>query len=143
MKNKKRSKRGYYTVLIIFLFAVLTVHLLILLNRDAGQSENMDKKIAEVQVEIENIRNKNLKLRKQAELLKNGQYVEKIAREELGMVKKDEIALLEIKNKEGKSEEDEDLKNNQKQTGTIELFKKNMEDFFNKLFHTISIKQYR
>ena len=143
MKSKKRSKKVYYAVIILFLFAVLTIHLLFMLNRDVHEIEKMDKKIADIQVDIEHVRNKNLKLRKQAELLENGQYVEKIAREELGMVKKDEIALLEIKNKEEKNEEDEDMKNNQKQPGTIELFRKNMEDFFSKLFHTISIKQYR
>ena len=86
---------------------------------------------------------KKAKQTKEIQELKQGPYIEKIAREQLGMIKKDEIALIKIKkSSEGNSEvPEEKAKAAKKKISTLELCKKNIEDFFITLFHTISIKK--
>jgi len=56
------------------------------------------------------------------------------------------VALIKLNKNDEKKELDEnyvekDEKDEKKSSGTLELFKKNVEEFFNTLFGTISIKE--
>lgn len=145
MKERKSKKRFYYTILLLSIFIVLTVELVMVLNRSSVQAEKMDKKISQMEGHIDKLREENGVLRKQIGQLESGEYIEKIAREELGMVKNNEIALVEINNNtenivdniEGR----EGTQSIRRTPGTIELSKKSVKDFFNKLFNSISIKE--
>ncbi|HPZ08731.1 MAG TPA: septum formation initiator family protein [Candidatus Eremiobacteraeota bacterium] len=146
MKQKSGKKKLYYTIIIISIFILLAGNIILIYYRDSQQVEKMDDKIAQVQIKIDLLREENLKLRRQSEKLQNGQYIEKIAREELGMVKKDEMAIIEIDNLNNertnlKKQEVEKVKQTKKTPNTIELSKKSVEEFFDKVFNTISIKK--
>jgi len=84
-------------------FILFTMHMIMLFNKENEQLDRMDKKIAQTEGEIDKIREKNARLRTRIELLEKGPYIEKIAREKLGMVKEDEVALIKLnKNDEKK-----------------------------------------
>lgn len=143
---KKNKKRFYYTILILSLFIILTVEILIVLNKTSIQAEKMDKKICQMENHIDKLRDRNGVLRKQIGQLENGEYIEKIAREELGMVKNNEIALVAINNSPSSDIADniegrEGTQSIRRTPGTIELSKKSVKDFFDKLFNSISIKE--
>ncbi len=143
---KKSKKRFYYTVLLLSLFSILTVNLLMVLSRTSIQTDKMDKKICQMENHIDKLREENGVLRKQIGQLENGEYIEKIAREELGMVKNNEIALVEINNSSKNNIVDniegrEGTQSIRTTPGTIELSKKSVKDFFDKLFNSISIKE--
>jgi len=143
---KKNKKRFYYTILILSLFIILTVEILIVLNKTSIQAEKMDKKICQMENHIDKLRDRNGVLRKQIGQLENGEYIEKIAREELGMVKNNEIALVAINNSPRSDIADniegrEGTQSIRRTPGTIELSKKSVKDFFDKLFNSISIKE--
>jgi len=146
MKERRIKKRFYYTILLLSIFTILTVELLMVLNRSSMQAEKMDKKISQMQGNIDSLREENGVLRKQIGQLENGEYIEKIAREELGMVKNNEIALVEINNHPKSNITDniegrEGTQSIRRTPGTIELSKKSVKDFFNKVFNSISIKE--
>ncbi|MEQ8190975.1 MAG: septum formation initiator family protein [Candidatus Eremiobacterota bacterium] len=143
---KKNKKRFYYTILILSLFIILTVEMLMVLNKTSVQHEKMDKKICQMENHIDKLRDRNGVLRKQIGQLENGEYIEKIAREELGMVKNNEIALVAINNSPSSDIADniegrEGTQSIRRTPGTIELSKKSVKDFFDKLFNSISIKE--
>lgn len=143
---KKNKKRFYYTILILSLFIILTVEMLMVLNKTSVQHEKMDKKICQMENHIDKLRDRNGVLRKQIGQLENGEYIEKIAREELGMVKNNEIALVAINNSPSSDIADniegrEGTQSIRRTPGTIELSKKSVKDFFDKPFNSISIKE--
>jgi len=146
MKKRIKWKKIYYTIIVMCFFILFTMHMIMLFNKENEQLDRMDKKIAQTEGEIDKIREKNARLRTRIELLEKGPYIEKIAREKLGMVKEDEVALIKLNKNDEKKELDEnyvekDEKDEKKSSGTLELFKKNVEEFFNTLFGTISIKE--
>jgi len=143
---KKSKKRFYYTVLLLSLFSILTVNLIMVLNRTSIEADKMDKKICQMENHIDKLREENGVLRKQIGQLEDGEYIEKIAREELGMVKNNEIALVEINSGQKNNIADniegrEGTQSIRRTPGTIELSKKSVKDFFDKLFNSISIKE--
>ena len=143
---KRNKKRFYYTLLLLSLFSLLTVNLLMVLNRTSIESDKMDKKICYMENHIDKLREENGVLRKQIGQLEDGEYIEKIAREELGMVKNNEIALVEINSGQKNNIADniegrEGTQSIRRTPGTIELSKKSVKDFFDKLFNSISIKE--
>ncbi len=143
---KKSKKRFYYTVLLLSLFSILTVNLIMVLNRTSIEADKMDKKICQMENNIDKLREENGALRKQIGQLEDGEYIEKIAREELGMVKNNEIALVEINSGQKNNIADniegrEGTQSIRRTPSTIELSKKSVKDFFDKLFNSISIKE--
>lgn len=146
MKKRIKWKKIYYTIIVMCFFVLFTVHMIMLFNKENEQLDRMDKKITQTEGEIDKIRDKNARIRTKIELLEKGPYIEKIAREKLGMVKEDEVALVKLNKNEEKKEFHENYgekeeKDGKKSSGTVELFKKNVEDFFHTLFGTISIKE--
>jgi len=143
---QKSKKRFYYTVLLLSLFSILTVNLIMVLNRTSIEADKMDKKICQMENNIDKLREENGALRKQIGQLEDGEYIEKIAREELGMVKNNEIALVEINSGQKNNIADniegrEGTQSIRRTPSTIELSKKSVKDFFDKLFNSISIKE--
>ena len=144
MNKKVNRKKIFYTIIILCLFVLLMARLTMLLNKKAEQQEEMDKKLAEIQMDIDELREKNSQLRKRIELLEEGPYIEKVAREQLGMVKEDEVALIKLgeeKNKEDITVDSKKNKEAKKSLSTFELCKKNIAEFFGNIFKTISIKE--
>lgn len=142
MKKKKKKSLLFYTSIIFVVSILLTSHLLIVIYRNYRDSMKMDEKTLELNNQIDVLRETNMKLKKQKHLLENGQYIEKVAREQLGMVKKDEIPLIELNNQyKENSMNYVQNKSVLKNSDTMETFYKNLKDNFKKLFTTISIKQ--
>jgi len=144
MKKKKKKSLLFYAS-IIFVFSIfLTSHLLIVIYRNYCDGIKMDEKTQELNNQIDVLREKNMKLKKQKHLLENGQYIEKVAREQLGMVKKDEIPLVELNNQYNENRTNYVQDKNaisKKNPDTMETFYKNIKENFRKFFATISIKQ--
>ncbi|MEQ8223348.1 MAG: septum formation initiator family protein, partial [Candidatus Eremiobacterota bacterium] len=139
---KKSKKRFYYTVLLLSLFSILSVNLVMVLKRTSIEADKMDKKICQMENHIDKLREENGVLRKQIGQLEDGEYIEKIAREELGMVKNNEIALVEINSGQKNNIADniegrEGTQSIRRTPSTIELSKKSVKDFFDKLFNSI------
>lgn len=141
--HKKNGKKIIYSIIILTIFILLMARIFIIIKKDAEKLDKVNEKIAQTESDIDLLREKNIKLRKQIHMLKKGPYIEKIAREQLGMVKKDELALIKInESNENKEEKKEDNKKPVKKSpGTFELCKKNISEFFSNLFNTISIKE--
>lgn len=84
-KRKKRFKIRHLILLVIVIFLVVTITKQQLkINKIKGEQ-------AMVEAQIQEALKEQQELKKQIELLKTDSYIEKIARDELGLVKPGEI----------------------------------------------------
>lgn len=90
MSKRKNSKLGLILVMILFIyFAYIAV----------GQQKvlySKDIEMKKVQSKIDEEKKENEKLKKEKDLLNSDEYVEKTAREKLGMVKQGERVYVDI-----------------------------------------------
>lgn len=90
MKKNKKSTVGVYVLLVIFLYlSYITVSQQKLLYAKGLELVRIEDKI-EHEKELNEI------LAKEKEMIQSDEYVEKIAREKLGMVKKNERVYVDI-----------------------------------------------
>jgi len=96
MKSLKRKIKLLFLSLIIF----LVVYLTIFGNNGILKIRQIEQETKRVQQASENLKTENEKLKKEINLLQqDDKYIEKIAREELGMVQPDEIIVKKAKTK--------------------------------------------
>lgn len=90
MSKRKKSGFGVFVLLAIFLYlsyeAVGQQKLLYAKNLEKSKIESKIKEETKV----------NEELKKEKEMINNDEYIEKVAREKLGMVKKDERVFVDI-----------------------------------------------
>ena len=98
MKNKKNVRKANKLPLILLLSAAS-----FMLIRGAmfqpQISDNMDT-IAELQSKIDYERQRAEEIDNMRENVNSDEYIEKIAREKLGMIRKDEIVFIDVTGKE-------------------------------------------
>lgn len=90
MKKNKKSRFGFVVLLVIFVYFAYIF---------AGQQETLFKKGAEldrINEKINEEEKENEKLAREQEQINSDEYIEKIAREKLGMVKKGERVYYDI-----------------------------------------------
>lgn len=73
----------------------------------------LESQIEYLHNEIRKAREKNYKLKTELDNLNNLEYIEKIAREELGLVKPGELLLIPVEDKTEKNNEKDGIKNGQ------------------------------
>jgi len=78
-------------VLLLLLF-----YIVFLFSDKYAQILQLKEDIKKLETEVENLKSKNSSLLSEIELLKDDDYIEKIAREELGLSKPDEIIFKAI-----------------------------------------------
>lgn len=94
--SKRRNKRGVRLIHVFLIFLVLYVA--IVLNHQRGLMKNLDSKKVMNQAEVDKLEKEIEALNKEIESSDSLEFVEKIARDELGMVKPREIIYID-KNK--------------------------------------------
>ena len=89
MNKRKKTNWGLFLVIIVLIyFTYLAI----------GQQKTLDAKALEIKSQQEKLQQEtitNEKLNKQIEILSSDEYIEKVAREKLGMVKKGERVFLD------------------------------------------------
>jgi len=97
MKKLKAKVQFLLLIFFIFLIAYWTVF------GDNGilKLRKVEQESEKVKAASEKIKTENERLKKEIKLLQEGKYVEKVAREELGMTSKDEI-IFKKKQDDGK-----------------------------------------
>jgi Septum formation initiator. len=86
MKGKKKL-RPFLVIVILLYISYIFVRQQITMN-------NMKKELAEKQNKYNQLTDKNLNLKDELELSKTDAYMEKLARERLGLIKKGEIPVV-------------------------------------------------
>ncbi len=90
MRKRKKSKLGLVVLMVIFIYFAYTA---------AGQQKILymkDADLKKVQSKIDEETEENQKLKEEQKALDSDEYVEKIAREKLGMVKTGERVYYDI-----------------------------------------------
>lgn len=90
MRKRKKSKLGLVVLMVIFIYFAYTA---------VGQQKILymkDAELKKVQSKIDEETEENQKLKEQQKALDSDEYVEKIAREKLGMVKTGERVYYDI-----------------------------------------------
>jgi len=93
MRNKKQSAlsklKKISLIVIVILFAVLVIYAF---TPCVIEQRKLNKQIANLENEIERVRESNKKLAKEISALKNDPlYIEKLARKELGLIRSGEV----------------------------------------------------
>lgn len=86
-------KKRRFDIFIIILFAALGYFIYIAVNQQIYIS-NIEQERAAIQTRFEEEQAKNKELSEEKQALQDPAYIEKIAREELGMTRKDEIPYV-------------------------------------------------
>ena len=89
MKNEKSNKNFSKFYFFVMVFMVLSFSLYLFYKYNSLLKYN--EKIAELNTSIEVAKKESRELNKQKEYKKSDEYIERIARDKLGMVKKNEI----------------------------------------------------
>lgn len=88
--GKKKQKSIYYKGVIV-IFGVFMCYFSVLFINQHIQRNEMESRLFELREEIKEVKNINEELQKEVELLYNPEYIESLARKELGLIKSDEI----------------------------------------------------
>lgn len=89
-------KSIFHSKIIWVLILLLIFYIVFLFSDKYAKILQLKEDIKKLESEIGDLRFKNNKLSQEVELLKGDEYVEKIAREELGLSKPDEIIFKAI-----------------------------------------------
>jgi len=79
------------------LILILIFYIVFLFSDKYARTLQLKEDIKRLESQIEELENKNKNLSEKVELLKSEKYIEKIAREKLGLTKPDEILIKGIK----------------------------------------------
>ena len=88
--KKKLTFTNIILILLISIFCISFIRQELAINR-------IDKQIVEKQKELEKLKETNDKLKNEAEMTSSDEYIEKQARERLGMIKPGEKVVIEEK----------------------------------------------
>lgn len=90
MRKRKKSKFGIILLTIVFIYFAYTV----VGQQKIINSKNLD--MIKIQSKIDQENKENEKLKKEKDQLNSDEYIEKTAREKLGMVKRNERVYVDI-----------------------------------------------
>lgn len=94
-RTKKNTKRKSHTGLIMFMFVIVFTSIVGISYAYQTTKYNelleIEKKLTE---QIEEEKQKNFEYKNQQEYYKSDAYIEKIAREQLGLIKPDELVIV-------------------------------------------------
>jgi len=88
--GKKKQKSIYYKGVIV-IFGIFMCYFSVLFINQHMQRNEMESRLFELREEIKVVKSINEELQKEVELLYNPEYIESLARKELGLIKPDEI----------------------------------------------------
>ncbi len=86
----------FHSKIIFALILLLIFYVVFLFSNKYAKILQLKEDIKELESEIEDLKLRNYNLSQEVELLKGDKYIEKIAREELGLGKPDEIIFKAI-----------------------------------------------
>ncbi|MCF8010103.1 MAG: septum formation initiator family protein [Clostridiales bacterium] len=94
-KRKLNFKKSKLPVLVLILLLAYTVFSL---STSFDNLYALQKDVNQIQTEIDDLKDKNSKLKQKLENVNSDEYVEKMAREKLGMIKAGETKVVPVKN---------------------------------------------
>lgn len=97
LQNKKRKKPIRIRHIIIFLVVVNIAYTLIAQYITIRKSKAQE---AQIKAQIEQTKEENRRLKEELELMQSDEYMEKLARERLGLIKPGEVSFVDVNNKE-------------------------------------------
>ena len=93
MKSKRRKTRKAIFIIAVFTFLVYFSYNFLCTKKTISSMEN---ELNELKIEIDELSNENEELSNFKDEVDNIEYVEKVAREKLGMIKEDEKIFIDI-----------------------------------------------
>lgn len=92
MRNKKQNASNLKKILLVVIFILFAVLVIYAFTPCVIERRKLSKQIANLENEIERVRESNKKLAKEISALKNDSlYIEKLARKELGLIRSGEV----------------------------------------------------
>lgn len=92
-KNNKKISSRMGVMVVICCLALLAVAVLYKANSLEGQKKELQAQAAELQQQLDDAKQKHKDLEKKEEYMKTDEYVEEVARTQLGLVYPDEIVI--------------------------------------------------
>lgn len=92
--ERKYTKRKFSIPILVM--ACVFMYLAISLSGEVQKLNAMRHNVAEIEYQMEQLQNKNAELHKTLELMKTNDYVEQVARENLGLVKPGESIIVPV-----------------------------------------------
>jgi len=111
--SRRKSKDKKFTVshfLIIWLIALFVLNFFLYFNKKKNEFKEKTKEIVTLEAEIMQLKQKKSSLEQEIYYLNTDKGIEDTARKKLGLVKKNEIAVIVLDEKNRKIENFEDLK---------------------------------
>lgn len=91
MQGKQKKKARFKSLIIAAIVCIVSVVLI----RQQIELNSYNKKISELNTEIKTEEKRTKEIEKKAELYASDDYIEKVARDELGLVKPDEKVFVD------------------------------------------------
>ncbi len=91
--NLNRNKKSIYYKGVVAVCAVLMCYFSVIYATQHIQKKEMESRLFQLEQEIREVKNTNYELQKEVELLYNPEYIESLARQELGLIKSGEIVF--------------------------------------------------
>ena len=119
-ENKPKKKRGAQDF--VWMLAILGVVFAVLLGRQEYKIYQINKEAEATRLRVEQLQKVQADLEAERKRLYDPKYIEKLAREDHNYVKKDEVPIFIVKDKEKESEEKaaQEKKNGEAKTSAAE-----------------------
>ena len=105
-KNKRVKKFNKRLNIIFFISTIVTLFLIVAFVRQRIKIANLNKEYQLLQAQEENMKNQIEDLVKEIQIVNSLEYIEKKAREDLGMIKKDENIYVNSDETDNESNEE-------------------------------------
>lgn len=136
-RKKMRDKKFTVShVLIIWLIALFVLNFLLYFNKKKTEYEEKTKQIAALELEIMQLKQKKSTLEQEIYYLNTDKGIEDMARKKLGLVKKNEIAVIVLDEKNRKIENFDNTKKDEVKK-TVDAKPKGIVDKILKFLHII------
>lgn len=112
-KNKRVKKFNKRLNIIFFISTIVTLFLIVTFVRQRIKIANLNKEYQLLQAQEENMKNQIEDLVKEIQIVNSLEYIEKKAREDLGMIKKDENIYVNSDETDNESNEESNEETNE------------------------------
>lgn len=94
--EKTKNRINFKNIILLAIVVIATVYPLAYIANQMVAIANLNNDIAKLESELESTKKKNKEIQSEIDNSKSSEFIEKMAREKLKMVKKDEIVYIKI-----------------------------------------------
>lgn len=95
-KKKVKRRKFYHARLPVILALIFLVYLLFSFSVQFNRLSAMQKKLQEIQEEVQTLQQRNSSLQEELRMMQSDAYIEKEAREKLGLIKPGETRIVPV-----------------------------------------------